>query len=228
MNQHNDLLSLDDIQRLIHKLQPDRFDSPGFRQAKNIMRLAIYTGMRRTEIYAMEWQNIDLEKKVLIIPAELAKNKREWSIPLCNHAVDLLKEIQESGKSEVWVFPSIKIPDQHVKDTDRHGQRIRKELGFPLPNLKKGIRGWRYHHGLRHLFASFVASEAAFLGIGGELDIVGTLLNHIKSSDKNVTRRYVHFLDKPIKRALESLDKELYRIESLAEGKTRKCLPMKR
>ena len=57
-----------------------------------IVRLLILTGQRRDEVGRMKWSELDLERKVWVIPAERTKNKREHILPLTDAMIALLPE----------------------------------------------------------------------------------------------------------------------------------------
>jgi integrase len=57
-----------------------------------IVRLLILTGQRREEIGGMQWSEIDLERKLWIIPGDRTKNHREHILPLTDAMVALLPE----------------------------------------------------------------------------------------------------------------------------------------
>jgi integrase len=57
-----------------------------------IVRLLILMGQRREEVGQMQWSELDLDRKVWIIPGERTKNHREHILPLTDAAIALLPE----------------------------------------------------------------------------------------------------------------------------------------
>lgn len=55
-----------------------------------IIIFAIETGMRRSEILALTWDNIDLERRVAFLP--LTKNGSSREVPLSDKGIEVLKE----------------------------------------------------------------------------------------------------------------------------------------
>jgi len=55
-----------------------------------IILFALETGMRRGEILGLEWQSIDLKKRVAFLP--LTKNGTSREVPLSSKAVTILEE----------------------------------------------------------------------------------------------------------------------------------------
>jgi len=84
-----------------------------------IVQLLVFTGQRKGEIASLEWQDIDGER--LILPGRKTKNKREHVLPLGEHALNLLDQI-EGGTTCVFGTP---IEDRHFngfgKSTKRGG-----------------------------------------------------------------------------------------------------------
>lgn len=52
--------------------------------------MLFYTANRLRETLKMEWAWIDLEKKYLVLPATVTKNKRPHLVPLVQPAIELL------------------------------------------------------------------------------------------------------------------------------------------
>lgn len=69
------------------------------------LEFAIMTGVRSGSVRHAEWTEIDLQKKLWIIPASHTKAKREHRVPLTPQAIRLLKNLSSRGDSSL-VFPS--------------------------------------------------------------------------------------------------------------------------
>jgi integrase len=55
-----------------------------------IVKLLVLTGCRREEIGGMRWSEIDMERRVLALPAERVKNKHAHALPLCDAAIEII------------------------------------------------------------------------------------------------------------------------------------------
>lgn len=62
------------------------------------IHLAIETGMRRSELLALTWTNIDLKEAIAFLP--LTKNGKPRAVPLSPRAVEILKSIQRSSDED--------------------------------------------------------------------------------------------------------------------------------
>jgi integrase len=66
------------------------------KQLPSIVKLAIETGMRRGELLAMRWDQINLENSKLHIPD--TKNGVPRTIPLSSRAIEILRELPRKGE----------------------------------------------------------------------------------------------------------------------------------
>ena len=75
-----------------------------------IVILAISTGMRKGEIMNLTWDDVDLEKKVIIL--QDTKNKERRAVPLVGRALELITELRSKRSNETdLLFPG-KKPDK--------------------------------------------------------------------------------------------------------------------
>jgi integrase len=155
-------------------------ENPQYEVAGQMMKMALYTGMRRGEIFRLQWQDIDFERGFINIRE--SKGDKDTAIPLNDPARTLLNSIDRSETSP-FVFPG--------KDKIEHRKEAKRGLNF-LKTEAKLPADFRPMHGLRHHFASGLVSD------GVDLYTVGRLLTH-KSPD--MTRRYAHLSDAALKRA---------------------------
>ena len=51
-----------------------------------IVRLLILTGQRREEIGGLRWNEVDLDRDLIVLPPERTKNKRQHELPLSSQA----------------------------------------------------------------------------------------------------------------------------------------------
>jgi integrase len=148
-------------------------------QARNMMKLALYTGMRRGELFKLKWNDIDFHRGFINIRDP--KGGPDQVIPL-NDAAKGVLESHPKMKGP-YVFPG-RDGKQRV-DINHQIKRIKDNAGLP--------KGFRALHGLRHVYASMLASS-------GEVDMyhLQRLLTH---KDPRMTQRYAHLRDESLKRA---------------------------
>ena len=72
--------------------------------SRDILLVALFTGMRRSEITSLRWEFVSLEKRSLHIPK--TKNGDPLDLPLSDFLVDLFRARKEDVGSSPWVFPA--------------------------------------------------------------------------------------------------------------------------
>lgn len=148
-------------------------------QAANLMRMALYTGMRRGELFRLKWSDIDFERN--FIHLRDPKGGKSQKIPLNESARELLINHVKTGSE--FVFPG-KGGNQRV-DIKKPVNRIKKRAGLP--------KSFRALHGLRHVYASMLASS-------GQVDMF-TLQKLLTHKSATMTQRYAHLRDDALKKA---------------------------
>jgi integrase len=73
---------------------------------KCALRLAPLFFVRPGELRNAEWTEIDLEEGVWNIPAHKMKMKQAHLVPLCDQAVEILRELKQLTGTSKYVFPS--------------------------------------------------------------------------------------------------------------------------
>jgi integrase len=148
--------------------------------ARDMMLLALCSGMRRGEILRLAWDDVDLERGFITIREP--KGGTNQSIPLSTAARDIL-ESRTRVKDCPFVFPGRK--GGRRVDAAKQFRAIRDAAGLP--------KDFRPMHGLRHTFASHLASS-------GEVDLytIQRLLTH---KSPLMTQRYAHLRDETLRAA---------------------------
>lgn len=148
-------------------------------QAKNLMKMALFTGMRRGELFKLKWKDINWERG--FINLRDPKGGPDQKIPLNDGARHVLESHIRTDSP--YVFPG-RGGRQRV-DINKQVNRIKQKAGLP--------KDFRPLHGLRHAYASMLASS-------GKVDIY-TLQKLLAHKDPRMTQRYSHLSDKALKRA---------------------------
>jgi len=149
-------------------------------QAANLMKLALVTGMRRGELFKIQWQHIDFDKGFIHIIGP--KGGKDQTIPLNQAARDILENHPRDNNS-AYVFPG-------------RGGKQRTEMRRPIDRIRKAAglpKDFRPLHGLRHTYASMLASS-------GQVDLY-TLQKLLTHKTGAMTQRYAHLRDDTLRRA---------------------------
>lgn len=70
-------------------------------EVRTLVQLAIETGMRRSELLSIEWDNIDLENRFVLLPD--TKNGDSRAVPLSTRALSILEEIDKHPSGKVFL-----------------------------------------------------------------------------------------------------------------------------
>ena len=137
-----------------------------------MMRLVLATGMRRGELFRLQWQDIDFDRG--FIHLRDPKGKINQKIPLNASSRAVLDEHPRT-KGSTYVFPG--LHGKQRVDCKKSVNRIKKAAGLP--------DDFRPLHGLRHTYASALASS-------GQVDLF-TLQRLLTHKSLQMTMRYSHF-----------------------------------
>ena len=148
-------------------------------QAAHIMKMALFTGMRRGELFKLRWEDVDFERGFITIVDP--KGGPDQRIPLNEAARALLKSHPRTGSP--YVFPGRKGGQR--TDINKQVNQIKEKAGLP--------KDFRPLHGLRHVYASILASS-------GQVDLY-TLQKLLTHKSPMMTQRYAHLRDEAPRRA---------------------------
>jgi integrase len=178
-NEVTEFLTPDEAGRLIKTL-----DEWTAQDVANMLRVAMFSGLRRGEIFKLQDSDIDYSNKLIRLKSP--KGRKTVSVPL-NPIVEqviknqlILRDEQFPGSD--FIFPG-KGGAKRVDCSAVYRIKIKADLPKPF----------RIFHGLRHHYAVMLANSGEFT-----LDMIGELLTH-KSND--MTRRYAKFLPGSLKKA---------------------------
>ncbi|TAL17436.1 site-specific integrase, partial [bacterium] len=161
--------------------------------AAAVIKFALYTGLRRGEIFKLEWSNVDVDRKIITL--RNPKGGTDQNLPISKEAAEVIKALPKSNS--LWVFPSSKTGGKR-KCIRGAWAEIRKAANLPS--------NFRFH-GLHHHFASALVSG------GIDLYVVQKLLTH---KDAATTQRYAHLSDNALRKAVD-ISAEILRPKSKTE-----------
>ena len=115
--------------------------------AAHALEFAILTAARSGEVLGVRWGEIDLERKVWIVPADRMKAGREHRVPLSDRAVAIIEAMAKLG-GEGFVFqgPKPKAPLSSMA------------ISMLLRRMKAGVTV----HGFRSTFRDWASEATAF------------------------------------------------------------------
>jgi len=155
-----------------------------------IVRLLILTGQRRTEISALRWEHVDLDKAEISLPPEAVKNGRRHTFPIGAMAKTILEGIPRKSP---YVFPARR----------REGPFAGFSASKAHLDKTAGVKDWTLHD-LRRTFATNLAA------LGVPPHVVERLLNHVTGTLSPIALRYNKATyDKEMRAALELWESRL-------------------
>jgi len=172
-NQKTEDLSQHQLEKLLQVLE----EEPDL-QVSNLVRMALYTGMRRGELFELCWSDIDFHNKTITVRS--GKKGQYPTIPLNEMAEKVLAEHAHVPGSSKFVFPGRN--GKKRTECKRPLLRIRKNAGLP--------EDFRLLQGLRHVYATMLVSS-------GKVDLE-TLQSLLTQKSPLMTQRYAHLLDQSV------------------------------
>ncbi len=162
-NQRDRWLSIDEEKRLLD-------NSPEW--LKDLIVLALHTGLRQDELLSLEWSRVDLFRKTILITD--TKNRKPKMLPINKIALNVIyrRSKVKSIRNDYVFF-------------DEKGKKILAQYlrrAFYLVTNKAGIHNFRWHD-IRHSFATRLAQH------GVDIYKISKLLGH---RDIKMTQRYAH------------------------------------
>lgn len=182
-NELADMLEDDEYERLLNAAaNEDNW------KAGAVVLLALSTGMRKSEIFQLEWRRINFKTRFITLRAIDNKTKKRQQVYLNDFAFEILSRIPRTSP---YVFPG-ETDDKPITNLYPYLRRIREAA--KLPSTMRPLHAWR------HVFASRLVSE------GESLYVIQRLLRH---ASIRMTERYSHLADKTLKRASERAAEDL-------------------
>ena len=173
-NQKTEDLTSEQLSNLIKVIEED-----SNLHAANMMKLALFTGMRRGEMFKLKWKDIDFDRG--FIHLRDPKGGPDQNIPLNDEAKRILETHIRTDSEHV--FPG--RGGRQRTDIKHQVNRIKERAGLP--------KDFRALHGLRHVYASMLASS-------GKVGLY-TLQKLLTHKSPVMTQRYAHLRDEALKKA---------------------------
>lgn len=145
-----------------------------------IIRLALLTGARKSELLSLRWEDVDLERREINLPEP--KQGRPHTIPLSEPAVEILSALPRESDNP-YVFPGRK-EGSHLTSIRKAWRKLRERADLEDMTF----------HDLRRTVGSWLAQD------GVNLQVVGEVLGH---TSQEATRIYARLSSREPREALE-------------------------
>ncbi len=167
---------LDGDERARLLAEAERFAPP----LRDIVTFAMLTGARLSEILALTWSNVDIERQIITFRKTKSGNIRH--VPIHQYLFRVLHALNPSSDPTAPLFP----PGWNSRRVSTAFRRIAQ---------RAGLKGFTFHD-LRHDFASWLSMS------GVSIRAVQTLLGH---QDLRMTERYTHLAERALAAAIQAL-----------------------
>lgn len=201
------VLTPEEIQRLLIQAREDG--------CYELLLLELSTGLRRGEICALQWNDLNLKTGALQVERQVHRVRGELvvsppktkagrrTVLLPAPVLNVLKAYKTVSTSR-WMFPS-----PVKEDSPMDPAAVRKRLSTVLK--RANCKRLRFHD-LRHTFAT------ASLEHGMDVKTLSTIIGHVSSS--TTLNIYAHVTDEMQRTAAAKIDRGIIKSEAAQEGDT--------
>lgn len=100
--------------------------------AGDYLRFVLFTGMRRTEAASLRWDQIDFPNKVIRVPDDKTKAKRDLDLPMVDVVEAIMaKRLRFKGESE-FVFHSAFSETGHIMEPKFYLRQVEQKCGVAI------------------------------------------------------------------------------------------------
>ncbi|WP_132922882.1 integrase [Sodalis ligni] len=135
---------------------------------KSVVKFALATGLRRSNIINLEWQQIDMQRRFAWVNPEESKSFHAIGVALNDTACRVLRD--QIGHHSKWVFVHMhakKRADGTLTPAVRK-MRVDDNTAWRLAMKRAGIENFRFHD-LRHTWASWLVQSGVPISVLQEM-----------------------------------------------------------
>lgn len=143
------------------------------------VQFMMLTFVRTNEMIKAEWNEIDFDEKMWLIPAHRMKMKKEHLVPLSEQSIQVLEKIRTLHRNNKYVFPSRENSQNHMSNNT-----------ILMALRRMGYQGKMTGHGFRSLAMSAIMEKLKY-----RFEVPDRQLAHSKRGDVNKAYDRAMFLD---------------------------------
>lgn len=147
---------------------------------KMALRLAPYIFVRPSNLRFAQWQEIDFEKKIWVIPADKMKTKKEHIIPLTDTTLAIFQEMYKYSADAKYIFHSLRSTSSPMSDATLNNALRR--MGYSKEEIVV--------HGFRAMFSTITHEKSDF-----DHQVIETQLAHSVGSKVSQAYNRAMYLD---------------------------------
>lgn len=139
----------------------------------------LHTMVRPSEAAGTKWSEINLEKKLWLIPAERMKKKRDHAVPLTQEAIEILIKLKDKTGHKKHVFHSVRTKTNHLNESTAN-----------VAIKRMGFQGRLVAHGMRSI-ASTALNEEGF-----DPNLVELALAHVDGNEVRAAYNRAEYIER--------------------------------
>lgn len=147
--------------------------------AKNAALILHYTVLRTAELRSMRWENVDFENRLIVIDAEVMKNRRLHVVPMSDQVHALMISMKKITGHGALCFPGRINKNKPISDNTILG--VIRRIGY---------EGQTTGHGFRHQFST-VMNEYQW-----PADAIERQLAHLDHNKMRTVYNHAQYLEK--------------------------------
>lgn len=162
---------------------------------QRIVKFALYSGCRISEIINLEWKDLDFNERVIFIRNKegfATKSGKIRKIPFANKTLEIISEMQNEKSKVVNINYDYLFTNKNGVKYDR--SRLTRHFKFYIRKI--GLSEKYHFHCLRHTFITNLIKA------GVNINFVKELAGH---SDINTTMNYIHIVTEDLREAVNKI-----------------------
>lgn len=162
-------------------------DYNGEYSVKCALQIMPYLALRPGNIQSMEWDEIDLEKRIITISATKMKMKRDFLVPLASSVIEILVELKKLTGGGRYCFSTSHYKNRPLSDNTLRSALIR--LGYTNDQIVP--------HGFRSMFSTIANEKVNEHGF--TYDVIEKCLAHEEKSKVRGAYNRAEYWDQRVK-----------------------------
>ncbi len=151
---------------------------------KYALKIIPYLALRPIELRSLRWEYINFKDKLIVIPADKMKMRREHLVPITSTVIDMIKELHEHTGDKPFLFANAVYKNRYMSENTINVALRR--MGFSKDEIVS--------HGFRSMFATIANEKSPF-----NRDVIDTQLAHSVGNSVSQAYNRAKYLDERVK-----------------------------
>ena len=147
------------------------------------LKIIPYLALRPIELRSLRWEYINFKDKLIIIPAEKMKMRKEHLVPITSTVINMIKELRDHTGDKPFLFANAVYKDRYMSENTINVALRR--MGFSKNEIVS--------HGFRSMFATIANEKSPF-----SRDVIDTQLAHSVGNSVSQAYNRAKYLDERV------------------------------